>query len=202
MAFWTENTTEPKRNFRWRVRMANLTGGTLGTLPGADSDVVWWAKTVDTPSYNVTDVTHSFFDNEYKFPGRVQWQDVSMTLVDPISPNAVYITNQIVLASGYSIKGNDAINMANNLKPTSITKSAANLAVGNVFMDIFSGTGEIVESWEMKNPFITSVKFSTLDYTNDDMRTIDLTWKYDYAKCLSNDTSGSPYAGGSQFDLT
>ena len=173
MSFWTENTTEPKRNFRWRVSMSNLGG------LGVDSAAVWWAKTVDTPSYNVTDVTHSFFDNEFKFPGRVQWQDVSMTLVDPISPNAVQLTNQIILNSGYSIKG--AAEFGAN--PTSITKAGANAAVGSVVIDIFSGTGDVVESWTMYNPFIISVKFSQLDYSNDDMRTIDLTWKYDWAGC-------------------
>lgn len=195
MSFWTENITEPKRNFRWRVQFLELgnTSSALGTIPEA-SKAIWWAKTVDTPSYNVTDVTHSFFDNEYKFPGRVQWQDVSMTLVDPISPNAVFITNQIILASGYTIKGKTEFE--NN--PTSITKKGANAAVGDVLIELFSGEGNVVEQWTMKNPFLTSVKFSTLDYTNDDMRTIDLTWKYDYAVCLSQKSDGTPYtaAGG------
>lgn len=187
MSFWTENTTEPKRNFRWRVTMSNLT-----TNYGVDSAAVWWAKTVDTPSYNVTDVVHSFFDNEYKFPGRVQWQDVNMTLVDPITPNAVQITNQIILDAGYSLKGSQEF--AGN--PTSITKAGANAALGSVVIDIFSGAGDVVESWTMFNPFITSVKFSTLDYTNDDMRTIDLTWKYDWAGCespLSNNGDRSQF---------
>ena len=181
MSFWTENTTEPKRNFRWRVTMGNL--ASLGTGANINSSAVWWAKTVDTPSYTVTDITHPFYDNEYKFPGRVQWQDVSMTLVDPISPNAAQLTNQIILNAGYSIKGAAEFASAGSSKPTSITKAAANAAVGAVVIDIFSGAGDVVESWTMFNPFITSVKFSTLDYSNDDMRTIDLTWKYDWAGC-------------------
>ena len=192
MSFWTENTTEPKRNFRWRVTMSNLTNY------GVDSAAVWWAKTVDTPSYTVTDVTHSFFDNEYKFPGRVQWQDVNMTLVDPISPNAVQLTNQIILDSGYSLKGSQEFSS----NPTSITKQGANKAFGSLVIDIFAGNGDVVESWTMYNPFITSVKFSTLDDTNDDMRTSDLTWKYDWAGCerpLSNkgDRSQFPRPGQS-----
>jgi hypothetical protein len=200
MGFWTDNTTEPKRNFRWRVTMNNI-----DNYEGQDGKAVWWAKTVDTPSYTVTDVTHSFFDNEYKFPGRVQWQDVNMTLVDPISPNAVYITNQIILNSGYSIKSADqfAGSVQNSFGiqgPPSITKSNANAAVGLVTIDIFSGTGAVVESWKMNNPFITSVKFSTLDYTNDDMRTIDLTWKYDWAICDSKGTDGQAYGNGTQFE--
>jgi len=166
--------------------MSNLTNY------GVDTAAVWWAKTVDTPSYTVTDVTHSFFDNEYKFPGRVQWQDVNMTLVDPISPNAVQLTNQIILDSGYSIKGSQEF----SANPTSITKAGANAALGSVVIDIFAGNGDVVESWTMFNPFITSVKFSALDYTNDDMRTIDLTWKYDWAGCenpLSNNGDQSQF---------
>lgn len=191
MSFWTENTTEPKRNFRWRVTMSNIS-----KYAGVDSAAVWWAKTVDTPSYTVTDVTHSFFDNEYKFPGRVQWQDVNMTLVDPISPNAVEITNQIILDSGYSIKGHQEFagtvpNLFGINGPSSITKSNANAAFGTLTIDIFSGNGTLVEQWTMYNPFITSVKFSQLDYSNDDMRTIDLTWKYDWAGCTNKDLEGN-----------
>jgi len=197
MSFWTENTTEPKRNFRWRVTMDNISN-----YQGVTGKAVWWAKTVDTPSYTVTDVTHSFFDNEYKFPGRVQWQDVNMTLVDPISPNAVFITNQIILDSGYSVKSLDQFNgsapRTGAFGPTSITKSGANAAVGVVTIDIFAGNGSVVESWQMNNPFITSVKFSSLDYTNDDMRTIDLTWKYDWAICDSAD--GENNSIGTQFE--
>lgn len=174
MAFWTENTTEPKRNFRWRVTMSQV-----GQYNKGGGSIVWWAKTVDTPSYQITETTHSFFDNEFKFPGRVQWQDVKMTLVDPATPNAVQMTNQMIIDSGYSIKG--AQEFANN--PTSITKVGANKAVGSVLIEIFNGQGEVAEEWTMHNPFITSVSFSTLDYTNDDLRTIDLTWKYDWAAC-------------------
>ena len=177
MSFWTENTTEPKRNFRWRVTL----GGAFANA--SSGGIVWWAKTVDTPSYNVTDVTHSFFDNEYKFPGRVQWQDVNMTLVDPITPNAVQMTNEIILNSGYTIKGTQEFGQ----NPTSITKRAANTAMGNVLIEILKGDGSPVETWTLNNPFITSVKFSTLDYTNDDMRTIDLTLKYDWANCAHPD---------------
>jgi len=127
---------------------------------------------------------------------------VNMTLVDPISPNAAFITNQIILDSGYSIKSQDQFNGSNPrpgaFGPTSITKSGANAAVGIVTIDIFAGNGSVVESWQMNNPFITSVKFSTLDYTNDDMRTIDLTWKYDWAICESGD--GENNTLGTQFE--
>lgn len=179
MSFWTENTTEPKRNFRWRVTL----GGAFAQ--SSSGGIVWWAKTVGTPSYTVTETPHQFFDNEYYFPGRVKWEPVSMTLVDPISPNAVQMTNQIVLDAGYSIKGSQDFGN----KPTSITKVGMNNAVGSVLIEVLKGDGTPVETWTLNNPFLTSVKFSTLDYSNDDMRTIDLTWRYDWANCLNPDGS-------------
>lgn len=185
MSFWTSNTVEPKRNFRWRVTF-NIpgSGGTSST-----ATPIWWAKTVDTPSYEVTSVEHSFFDNTFKFPGRVKWNDVKMTLVDPITPNAVQATNQIILNSGYYIKDKDTADKDFGKKPTSITKSAAVSATGVVMIEILNGAGEPVETWTLKNPFITNVSFSNLDYSNDDMRTIDLTWRYDWAECENKDIS-------------
>ena len=183
MSFWTSNTVEPKRNFRWRVTF---------DIPQSDgtetkTTTIWWAKTVDTPSYEVTSVEHSFFDNTYKFPGRVKWNDVKMTLVDPITPNAVQATNQIILNSGYYIKddGSNTKDFGNN--PTSITKSGAVSATGVVKIEILNGEGLPVETWTLKNPFISNVSFSNLDYSNDDMRTIDLTWRYDWAECEHKD---------------
>ena len=44
MSFWTENTTEPKRNFRWRVTL----GGAFAKA--SSGGIVWGAKPVDTPS--------------------------------------------------------------------------------------------------------------------------------------------------------
>jgi hypothetical protein len=183
MSFWTSNAVEPKRNFRWRVSFS---------IPGSDGGEskltpIWWAKTVDTPSYEVTSVEHSFFDNTFKFPGRVKWNDVKMTLVDPITPNAVQATNQIILNSGYYIKDKDTADKDFGKKPTSITKSAAVSATGVVMIEILNGAGAPVETWTLKNPFITNVSFSNLDYSNDDMRTIDLTWRYDWAECENKD---------------
>ena len=186
MSFWTNNTTEPKRNFRWRVTLSAVSGENI--IGG----VVWWAKSVGSPAYTVTETPHQFFDNEYYFPGRVKWEPVSMTLVDPISPNAVQLTNQIILDSGYSLKGHQEFagaipNRFGVNGPSSITKSSANTATGDVMIEIFSGKGEIVEKWNLSNPFITSVKFSDLSYDNDDMRTIDMTWRYDWATCTHLD---------------
>jgi len=41
--------------------------------------------------------------------------------------------------------------------------------------------GNTIETWTLVNPLIKSVKFSTLDYSSDDVSTVSVTLAYDYA---------------------
>mgnify|MGYP003135747916 CR=1 FL=1 len=172
--FWTSKDTAPKRNFRFLVQL----GG----------EVVWWAKTVTTPAYDVGEVEHNFLDNKFYFPGRVSWSEVSMTLVDPVSPNAVAITNDYVIGAGlnnpnYKVKDN-----ATN--PLTISKAKAVEALASVTIKVLNAEGIEIEVWTLHNAFIKAAKYGDLDYSSDDLRTIELTLRYDWAVC---DTSG---AGG------
>ena len=42
--------------------------------------------------------------------------------------------------------------------------------------------GKIIEEWELKNPWIKTVTFGSLDYSNDELVTLDITVAYDWAK--------------------
>ena len=175
MSFWTEPTSEPKRNFRFQVQIAELDGG---------ETVIWWAKNFKTPSYSVSEATHDFLDNKYYFPGRLTWDDCTMTLVDPATPNAAALTNQIIINSGYKIKDK------NSTKETMSKNKAVNQGLGDVIITIFNADGVEIEKWTLKNPFLKSASYSTLDYANDDLRTIDLTFRYDWAECDHPNDSG------------
>jgi len=180
MAFWTEQTNEPKRNYRFLVQITNLGQG------GADS-VQWWAKNFKPPSYAISEVPHDFMDNKYYFPGRLTWEDVTMQLVDPVSPNAVALTNEVIMKSGYKVKKADDLN-----KPGTISKDKAVGAIGDVVVQILNAEGKTIEQWTLKNPFIKTVTWSDLSYDNDELRTIDITFRYDWAIC---DNSGAKQKG-------
>ena len=173
MAFWTEQTNEPKRNFRFLVQIT-----ALSNYGGAD--VQWWARNFKVPSYNVTETKHDFMDNQYYFPGRVQWEECTMELVDPVSPNALALTNQMVIDSGYKVKG-----VSDLALPETISKTKANEGVGSVIVSVFNSEVVVIEKWTLKNPFIKSVTFSDLNYESDDLRTMTLSFRYDWAECDS-----------------
>lgn len=168
MAFWSQNDIEPKRNFRFQVQITNLADG---------NDVLWWAKTVTTPSFEVSEVEHNHLDNKYYFPGRVSWNEVALTLVDPISIDAVTLTNQIIVNSGYIIpsQGNTSLE--------TLSKKKSTTAIGDVVISIMNADGKPIEVWTLKNPFIKSAKYGDLDYSSDDLRSVELSLRYDYAIC-------------------
>ena len=75
MAFWKENDTLPKRNFRFRVSVGRI--GAQAT----DADITvpyWWAKTVKLPAFTSSPVEVDYLDNKYYFPGRITWEDVQL----------------------------------------------------------------------------------------------------------------------------
>lgn len=174
MAFWTDNTVEPKRNFRFQVQLGS----------GTSAPILWWAKTVTTPSFEVSSVEHDFLDNKFKFPGRVTWNDVSLTLVDPISVDAVAATNDLLAKSGYAVKNETT---ATGQPPTISKKKAATGPLQTLKIMVLNADGIVLETWTLKNPFLKSAKYGDLDYSSDELRTVELAVSYDWAECnISN----------------
>ena len=179
MAFWSTADVEPKRGFRFIVQ--------IGT------QVVWWAKQVSTPSFDVGEVEHSFLGNKYYFPGRVTWQDLEVALVDPVSPSAVQLTHEILKSSNYEIPS------SGGAKKT-VSKAAAVGGLKQVVLTLLDTNGTTREQWTLQNAFIKAAKFGDLDYSNDDLRQITLTIKYDWAKCEFFGEDGTAVSGQTYFE--
>jgi len=168
--FWTstnERALEPKRTFRFKV--------TFGGGP------VWWAKDVDQPQATVGTTEHDFMIHKFYYPGKVTWNQVAMTLVDPVTPGALDQLLTILRNTGYKIPGDPA-------KPeafSSISKASATTNLGTVQIDVLDAEGRQLHMWELNNPFVMEITPSKLDYASEDLMTIALTLKYDWATYTS-----------------
>ena len=189
MAFWTDATLrDPKRNFRFTVQLL--------AYPGA---ATWYAKSVKKPTFTIDSTAHVFLNHTFNYPGKVQWQDVTVTLVDPVEPDAVANTMAIIQNAGYHPPRD-----VSDLSTMSKTGAVGALK-GVVIKQIGSeGDKDILEEWTLKNAFITGIELGTLAYDNQDLSTIDLTLKYDWATCYipngsAVDVSGQPSTVKSPF---
>lgn len=172
MSFWTSPQDTPKRNFRFLI--------TIGGF--GSNDIVWFAKSVKVPSFSVGETEHHFLDNKFYFPGKTTWEEVNMTLVDPASPDATELTMEILENSGYSVK--KAPPSVGDGTAATISKKAAVLSgLKSLKIEVLNEEGSAIETWTLNNPFIKSVTFSDLAYDNEDLRTIDLSIRYDWATC-------------------
>lgn len=176
--FWTSGKLEPKRQYRWQVNI-----GGAGNGAGGANLISYIAKKVNKPEITVENAEHKYLNHTYYYPGRTTWNTVSMTLIDPISPDASYNLAALLAASGYRVPiGADDI--------TTIEKANANTTLGAVTIMQFAGAGDNgaplkntkpIETWTLNNPFIKKVNFGSLDYSSEDLVEIELEIMYDFA---------------------
>jgi len=178
---------EPKRKFRFTIQFEGMTGQSAGVIEagsgqdGVADGILWYAKSVTKPSFSVTETDHTFINQKFYYPGRVEWQEVAFTLVDPAdsvsNSDAVEQMNRIIQASGYEIFTN-----TQGLK--TISKGKSSHALGAIVINQIDAEGVTIESWTLNNAFVKEMKFGELDYTGDELIELSLTLRYDWATCV------------------
>jgi len=159
MAFWSAAEVSPKRQYRWVMN--------IGGIPQ------WIIKKVNKPGFSISEATHKYLNHTFYYPGRVEYEKTSVTLVDPVDPDATAIMMQILANSGYSIPTD-----AN--ETVTISKKAATRALGNVVIAQIGAQGEAVDEFELVNAWLSSAKFGDLDYESDDLTDLTIEIRYDF----------------------
>ena len=143
--FWANTAIEPKRKFRWVVY--------------TELFAPWLAKKVSRPSYEVESAEHKYLNHTFKYPGRVTWTDVKLTVADTSAPGydgTTSIYNQL-RRSGYVIPDDP-----NNR--STISKSGAVGALQQVRIDELSPSGATVGRFILHNAWISSAELGEYDY--------------------------------------
>ena len=165
--FWSSKTSSPKRSYRFLL--------SIGGIGGLENS--WLVTQVKKPSVTIGEVSHKYLNHTFHYPGRVEWDNCQVTLVDPVSPNASGLLAKILEQSGYIVPGNETTTSA-------ITKEKAVNALGTVTIQQIGNDGDqVVEEWVLHNGFVTNIDWGELNYESDDLTNITLTIRYDYATC-------------------
>ena len=174
MSFWSKDFSQdrtlddPKRKFRFKVEFQGINSAQGGAI-------LWYAKTVAKPSFQIANTEHKFLNHTFYYPGAVSWQDVNLTLVDPVEPDMAATLSDIIVAGGYSPP-------TDSQDFTSMSKAKASSALGSVIITQLDSDGAMLEEWTLWNAFITEIKYGDLEYGSDDLTELSLTLKYDWAR--------------------
>lgn len=176
MTFWNSNDVEPKRSFRFLLDIT--------PLDSIDTIASYYVKTTSVPKFQMDGQGEvKYIQHTFKYPGRITWQPISVTLLDPASPDSAAIMMNILNASGYQ-KPDTELNAQ-----SSISKLGANRAMGQVYLRQIDAEGNQISEWLLWNPFLISVDFGQLGYDSDELLEYTLEIDYDYATYTSAHTN-------------
>ena len=176
MAFWTDATQkDPKRKFRFLVEISGL-----------ENSQIWYAKSITKPAITIGTAEHLYLNHKFYYPGNVEWNEVTLDLVDPVSPDAAGQMATLLVRSGYP-------GPATPQDPVTLSKQKATAAALNrVTIRQIDADGHDVEIWTLQSAFITGVDYGDLSYGEEALSDISVTMRYDWA-ILSTPTDGKSY---------
>jgi len=178
--FWSDGSLEPRRNFKFLV--------TLNKIP------TWVVKNVNLPSITVTEGTHKFLNHTFYFPGTVEYNEVSVTVVDAIDKDVSANVLNNFANSGYTTP-----DIESSAVTSLLTKRGSVDAFGEVLIEHL-GSGDAGQDnklrFGLKNAWIKVVEFPTsLAYDSNDPSEIKLTFRYDYFEANFNGDTLAAFGG-------
>ena len=124
-------------------------------------------KTANRPTIQFEKVTLDHINVKRQLKGKGEWQDVEITLYDPIVPSGAVSVMEWVRLSHESITGRDGY---------------ADFYKKDINFYMLGPVGDKIEQWTLKGAFILSAAFNDVDWANaTDVADITLTLSYDYA---------------------
>lgn len=170
--FWSSPAVEPKRQYRFILE--------IGGIPS------WFVKKVNKPAFEVSETSHKYINHTFWYPGRIEWDKTTLTLVDPVTPDASQTMQRIMNEAGYELPTDAESSLS------SISKLKSVLALGSVVIKQLGPESEVIEEIEFVNAWVQSVKYGDLDYESDEMVEIELTLRFDFAQILTSDPGIDP----------
>lgn len=164
MSFWVEQSIEPKRKFRWLLSV------------GPTDIPAWIIKKVTKPTFTISEVKHSFINHSFYYPGRVEYNEIEFTLVDPVTPDAAAALITLITEAGYTLPKSELE------AQQTITKAEAVDALSHCYIRQIDHEGTPNEEWTLTNAWVKEVNFGDLDYESDDINEITVKMRYDFAE--------------------
>lgn len=146
------NSFEPKMKNRFILEIDGLDAYTI--------------KTAKRPSIQFETVTIDHINIKRKLQGKGEWQDIDITLLDPIVPSAAQKVMEWVRTGHESLTGR---------------RGYADFYKREIKIKVLGPPGDVVEQWTVKGAFISSADFGDLDWSSNDPSEVSITIAYDYA---------------------
>ena len=131
-----------------------------------DGVPVYMVKAASRPSIQFETITLDHINVKRKLQGKGEWQDITITLYDPIVPSAAQAVMEWIRLGHESITGR---------------RGYADFYKKDLDFYMLGPVGDKIEQWKIKGAFIQQANFGDVSFDSNEPATIELTLSYDYA---------------------
>jgi len=125
----------------------------------------YMVKAASRPSIQFENVVLDHINVKRKLQGKGEWQDITITLYDPIVPSAAQSVMEWIRLGHESITGR---------------RGYADFYKKDIDLYMLGPVGDKIEQWKIKGAFIQAANFGDLAFESNDVATIELTISMDY----------------------
>ena len=118
------------------------------------------------PQITFSDVILDHINVKRKIKGKANWEDVTCTLYDPVTPSGAQAVMEWVRLSHESVTGRDGY---------------SDFYKKNIHIRTLGPVGDVVEEWILKGAYCQNANFGDMDWTSDAPANISMTIVMDYA---------------------
>lgn len=125
----------------------------------------WWVSNAARPTITMGKTEIQFLNTSTWVVGRYIWEQISVTLRDPIGPSASQAVMEWVRLASESVTGRQGYAVAYKR---------------DLVLEMLDPTGTAVSQWIIKNAIPVTVNLGDLAYDDDGLSTIEITIRPDY----------------------
>ena len=129
----------------------------------------YMVKNVKAPSFTDSVVKLDHINSYRKIRGKREWQDMTMTLYDPITPSGAQAVMEWARLSYESVTGRAGY---------------SDFYKKRLRLEILGPVGDVVGEWEIHGAFVTNADFGQFDWSSDEVVDLNITIAMDY--CVLN----------------
>jgi len=123
-------------------------------------------KQAKKPQITFSDVILDHINVKRKIKGKANWEDVTCTLYDPVTPSGAQAVMEWVRLSHESVTGRDGY---------------SDFYKKDIRFNALGPVGDVVEEWILKGAYCHAADFGEADWSSSDPADISLTIRMDYA---------------------
>lgn len=146
--------------FNWEPKYTNRFIMRINDMPA------YLIKASGRPRMTNGEIVLEHINIDRKVKGKSRWNDISITLYDPIKPSAAKSTIEWIRLHHESATGRDGY--SEDYKK-------------DIIFEALDAGGMVVEEWQLKGAWILDSNFGDWDWGNEEAAQIELTLKYDWA---------------------